>query len=58
MYLEAEQAILRGQEYRIGLRSLKRADLVAIQNEIRRLEGLLASGGAGKRSIRAVPRDL
>ena len=37
-YLEAEKAILiTGQSYRIGNRTLKRADLGLIQAEIRRL---------------------
>lgn len=57
-YLDAELAILRGQSYRIGSRSLQRADLPAVQNEIRRLEGLLEGGCVRKRGFRVVPRDL
>lgn len=57
-YLNAEQTILRGQSYRIGSRSLQRADLPAVLSEIRRLEGILESGCVRKHSVRIVPRDL
>ena len=48
-YQAAELAILEGnQEYRIGARSFKRADLKAIQDEIRRLKiELLSSQNGG-----------
>ena len=36
-YLDAEQAILSGQEYTIGNRTLKRADLSEIRAEINSL---------------------
>lgn len=40
-YLAAERAILAGgQSYRIGNRVLTRADLNAIQSEIRRLQAM------------------
>lgn len=37
MYLEAEKAILSGQSYTIGNRTLTRADLAAVQKEIDKL---------------------
>jgi hypothetical protein len=58
MYLEAEEMILRGQSYRIGSRSLTRADLSAVQREIRRIENLIDSGGSRRRAFRFVLRDL
>ena len=58
LYLEAEEMILRGQSYRIGTRSLARADLSAVQSEIRRLENLIENNGVRNRAFRAVPRDL
>lgn len=42
MYLEAEKAVLTGQSYTIGNRTLTRASLSAIQAEINRL----VAGGA------------
>ena len=58
LYLEAEEMILRGQSYRIGTRYLARADLTAVQGEIRRLEAEIEADGAKKRTYRVVPRDL
>lgn len=58
LYLEAEEMILRGQSYRIGTRSLTRADLAAVQSEIRRMESILENNGVKNRVFRAVPRDL
>jgi hypothetical protein len=58
LYLEAEEMILRGQAYKIGTRSLTRADLASVQGEIRRLETVLAANGVKNRTFRAVPRDL
>ena len=60
-WLEAELAVTTGQSYKIGTRSLTRADMKAIraaqqfwQNEIEKIE----SGRRGARVMRAVPRDL
>lgn len=60
-WLEAEIAVTTGQSYKIGTRSLTRADMKAIraaqqfwQNEIAKIE----SGRRGARVMRAVPRDL
>lgn len=61
MYYEAEEAILLNQEYTIGSRSLKRADLKAVQEEIKNLESQVAfleSGGGKNRVGRFIPRDL
>jgi phage FluMu protein gp41 len=63
-YLEAERAVLMNQSYRIGTRSLTRADLSTIQsglkywkNEVAKLEEA-ACGRGRNRAYRVVPRDL
>ena len=56
LYLAAEEMILRGQSYRIGTRSLTRADLAAVQRLIGQLEA--AIDGKKSRTFRVVPRDL
>lgn len=58
LYLDAEQKILNGQAYKIGSRSVTRAELAAVQGEIRRLENILANDGVKNRVFRIVPRDL
>jgi hypothetical protein len=58
LYLEAEEMILKGQSYKIGSRSLTRADLAAAQSEIRRLETAVENSGVTRRAFRYVPRDL
>lgn len=60
MYYEAEEAVLLNQEYTIGTKSLKRADLSTIRSAIKDLEKqieLLESGGKNK-AFRFVPRDI
>lgn len=61
MYYEAEEAVLLNQEYTIGTKSLKRADLSTIRAAIKDLEGqietLEASGGRNK-AFRFLPRDI
>lgn len=61
MYYEAEEAVLLNQEYTIGTKSLKRADLSTIRAAIRDLEGqietLEANGGKNK-AFRFLPRDI
>lgn len=61
MYYEAEEAVLLNQEYTIGTKSLKRADLSTIRAAIKELEGqietLEASGGKNK-AFRILPRDM
>lgn len=61
MWLYAERAISTGQSYKIGTRSLSRADLSMVasriafwRNEIEKLE----NGQRGLRVVRAVPRDF
>lgn len=51
MYYDAEQAILvGGQSYRIGNRTLTRADLAEVRAEIKRLENMdVTIGGRTKR---------
>ena len=62
-YLEAEKAILiAGQSYKIGNRTLTRADLSEIRAEIK---SLLAAGatvdgsgnGRGRRALQVIMRD-
>ncbi len=61
MYYEAEEAVLLNQEYTIGTKSLKRADLSTIRAAIRDLEkqveSLEVAGGKNKAG-RFIPRDL
>lgn len=60
LYYKAEEAILSGQEYSIGTRKLRRADLSDVQAMIKALETEAASlrqGGKNK-VARAVPLDI
>ena len=60
-WLEADLAVSRGQEYRIGGRSLTRADASVIAERIqfwRREVARLKAGCTGARVFRVVPRDL
>ena len=60
MYYKAEEAVLLNQEYTIGTKSLKRADLGTIRAAIKELEGqidFLESNGKNK-AYRLVPRDI
>lgn len=63
-WLEAELAVSTGQSYSIGSRSLTRANLTEIRNqleywrkEIEKLDALANYNGRN-RTYRAVPRDL
>ena len=61
MYYAAEEAVLLNQEYRIGTKSLKRADLSAIRAAIKDLENQVASletAGGKNFAGRFVPRDI
>ncbi len=61
MYYEAEEAVFLNQEYSIGTRSLKRADLSTIRAAIRELEGqieLLENSGGKNKAFRLIPRDI
>lgn len=63
-YYDAELAVLSGQSYTIGTRSLTRANLMWIRAQIKDLENQvveLESAAAGKgyrKTFRATPRDL
>lgn len=64
-YYNAEIAILSGQEYRIGTRSLTRADLGEVREAIKELEALITEleyqaqkGGGKRRAYRITLRDL
>lgn len=60
MYYEAEEAVLLNQEYTIGTKSLKRADLstirAAIKDMEKQIETLEANDGKNKAG-RFIPRD-
>ncbi len=61
MYYKAEEAVLLNQEYTIGTRSLKRADLSIIRSAIKYLEEeieLLENSGGKNKAFRFVPRDI
>ena len=62
IWLDAEKAVATGQSYKIGSRSLTRANLSDITERIRywrnELEKLESGRGSGARVLRAVPRDL
>ncbi len=61
LYYEAEEKVLNSQSYTLGSKTLTRADLTAIQNMIKKLEGEIASleqyGTTKRRSVRIVPVD-
>ena len=59
-YYKAETAILLGQEYSMGSKSLRRADLKLVQAEIKALEKeikYLEKGGKNK-VFRGIPLDI
>ena len=64
LYYEAEVAVLAGQSYKIGTRSLERANLAEIRGAIKELENLCeelqaqANGGGPRRAFRITLRDL
>ena len=61
MWLDAERAVATGQSYKIGTRSLTRANLADIRESIqfwRREIARLEAKHSGARVFRAVPRDL
>jgi hypothetical protein len=66
LYYAAEEAVLSGQEYRIGSRSLRRADLNEIRSTISQLENkcdelqtqIESNGKGSRRAFRITPRDL
>lgn len=66
LYLVAEEAVLTGQEYSIGSRRLRRADLKEIkdtiaqlENKCQELQSQIDNNGKGLRKVfRIIPRDL
>ena len=61
LWLDAERAVARGQSYRIGSRSLTRANLTDIRESIqfwRKEIARLENQQVGARVFRAVPRDF
>ena len=59
-YILAEQAVLQGQAYSIGNRSLTRADLKWIRDGITELTGQVTAANVGNtfKTLRVVPRDI
>lgn len=63
-YYDAELAVLSGQAYTIGSRSMTRANLAEIRKAIQELESLVsglesvAAGGGHRKTFRIIPRDL
>ena len=61
LWLDAERAVATGQSYKIGTRSLTRANLADIRESVqfwRREIDRLEAKHTGARVFRAVPRDL
>lgn len=60
LYYNAEEAILTGQEYTIGTKRLRRADLEDVQAMIKQLENEVESlQASGKnRALRGIPLDI
>lgn len=61
MYYEAEEAVLLNQEYTIGTRRLRRADLSAVRSAIKELEGQIETleiNGGRNKAFRFLPRDI
>lgn len=60
LYYEAEEAVLLNQEYVIGTKSLKRADLSTIRETIKDIEKQVEQLETGGRNFagRFIPRDI
>jgi len=64
IYYDAELAVLAGQAYTIGTRSLTRANLSLIKEQIDNLENQVeelksqAEGKGRRKAFRITPRDL
>lgn len=57
--LEAREAILTGQRYKLGSRELERADLSAVEADIQYWQSWVAKLGPKRRRVwRTIPRDL
>ncbi len=59
-YYRAEMAVLSGQSYKIGTKSLTRADLSEIRKAISEIEIEISNveNGGKRRIFRGLPRDL
>ncbi len=61
LWLAAEEKVSRGQSYRIGDRSLTRADLAEIRESIKYWNDWVAAldgaAGGGARAMRVIPVD-
>ncbi len=62
IWLDAEAAVATGQSYSIGSRSLTRANLNDIREQIKYWSNQIAAieqgTGGGRRVMRIIPRDL
>lgn len=57
--LEAREAILSGQRYKLGSRELERADLATVEKDIEYWQGWVTKLGRKRRRVwQAIPRDL
>ena len=57
--MEAREAILAGQRYKIGSRELERADLASVLKDIQYWQSWVDRLGTKKRRVwSAIPRDL
>lgn len=57
--LEAREAILTGQRYKLGSRELERADLATVEKDIQYWQSWVTKLGPKRRRVwRAIPRDL
>ena len=60
LWLEVEDAVATGQSYKIGSRTLTRADLSEVRKQIDYWQSKyssLSNGSAGRRVVRVVCRD-
>jgi hypothetical protein len=63
-YYAAELAVLSGQEYKIGTRTMRKADLSVIKQTIKELENYVTElesveeGKGRNRMIGVIPRDI
>lgn len=60
LYYKAEETILTGQEYALGTKRLRRADLEDVQAMILKLEKQVKSlkSGGKNRALRGIPLDI
>lgn len=57
--LEAREAILTGQRYKLGSRELERADLADVEKDIQYWQDWVTKLGPKRQRVwRAIPRDL